>query len=73
MVSMYVKVQQFFRTYMDNEKGSVSLEWIMLGLLGVALVGMVVTSLNDMEGNNTIASAIIDKIAEFVESIGSGE
>ncbi|MGY4689007.1 hypothetical protein [Salibacterium sp. K-3] len=73
MVSMYVKVQQFFRTYMDNEKGSVSLEWIMLGLLGVALVGMVVTSLGNMEGNNTIAEAIVDKIAEFVEGIGSEE
>ncbi|SDH74830.1 hypothetical protein SAMN05192534_110118 [Alteribacillus persepolensis] len=70
MANMYGKAQQWFRKYLDNEKGSVSMEWIMLGLLGVALVGIVVTALGESDGS-TIASAITEKIAEFINGIGS--
>ncbi|SFE74256.1 hypothetical protein [Alteribacillus iranensis] len=71
MLKTYVEARELVRKYLDNEKGSVSMEWIMLGLLGVALVGIVVTALGESDGS-TIASAITSKIAEFINGIGSG-
>ncbi len=69
MLKQYVQLKTMVEKMVNNEKGSVSMEWIMLGLLGVALVGIVVTALGESDGSN-IANAITDKIAEFIESIG---
>lgn len=69
MMKQYVQLKTMVDNFVRNEKGSVSMEWIMLGLLGVALVGIVVTALGESDGSS-IANAITDKIAEFIESIG---
>ncbi|MDQ0337875.1 Flp pilus assembly pilin Flp [Caldalkalibacillus uzonensis] len=69
MLKWYVHFTEKVRTAVDNEKGAVSMEWIMIGLLAVAVVAAIITALEGRSADG-IATAIINKLADFINKIG---
>ncbi|GAA0376137.1 hypothetical protein [Bacillus horti] len=79
MLNIYVKAKamasnlnQRVESLVKNEKGSISLEWIMIGLLGVAIIGVVATWLSESGSGGTLGNAILSKLADLVGNIGGG-
>lgn len=78
MLALYIKMREVMqrglergRQALANERGSISLEWIMIGLLGVAIIGVVATWLSNSGNGGQLGRAILNKLAEMVGNIGS--
>ncbi|WP_100406435.1 hypothetical protein [Bacillus solitudinis] len=63
IIGFYTKVV----SYPQNERGSQSLEWIGIAAVIVILVGTISTV---FAGDNTFATAILNKLKDFVSKIG---
>lgn len=72
-LSLYVKVAEKVKGTVSNERGAVSMEWIMMGLLAVAVIGVVITTLSGSNDDGGIGEAIMGKISEFISQIGQGD
>lgn len=69
LITMFQKVMLTLESRLNNQKGAVSFEWIMLGMLAVAVIGVVALALEDGDGS-TLADAILETLASLVEDIG---
>ncbi|GAK06094.1 hypothetical protein JCM19037_4655 [Geomicrobium sp. JCM 19037] len=70
MKKFYVKARSLYNQRVNNEDGAVSFEWIMLGMLAVAVIGVVIAAL---DGNGDgLATAIMGVLTDLVESISDG-
>jgi hypothetical protein len=57
---------------LKDERGALSLEWIGIGILAMAIIGITVNWLTKQgEGDETIGKAIIKKLADIIGGIGN--
>ncbi|GAK13685.1 hypothetical protein [Geomicrobium sp. JCM 19039] len=74
MKKLYVKAMhqvENVKATLKEEKGALSLEWVALGLLAIVFISVIIGYLAD--NSDGVGSAIVGKLEEFVEQIGSGE
>ena len=70
MLGSYVKVKSAWENYVDNKKGSQSLEWIGIAAVIVIVVGVVSQA---FDGDKQFGKDIVKKFSDMISAIGSGE
>ncbi|MGM7703771.1 hypothetical protein ACSVDE_18850 [Pseudalkalibacillus sp. Hm43] len=68
MKKMYVKMTSALNKYVKNERGAQALEWVALGLVVLAIMGAIASSLQG-GGATDIANAIKEKIAQMISDM----
>lgn len=66
---MVSKVNGVYSRYVKNERGAQALEWVALGLVVLAIMGVIAAGI---EGDTSIGKAIVDQLKNLIEGIGSG-
>lgn len=67
LTRLYVKGSFFVRKYFKNEKGAISLEWLALMMVVLAIMFAIYNAVN-AEGKN-LGTAVVEKIKEFLAQI----
>lgn len=69
LTRLYVKGSFFVRKYFKNEKGAISLEWLALMMVVMAIMAAILAAVNSESGN--LGKTVVDKIKEFLAKIQS--
>lgn len=65
------KMNSVYARYVNNERGAQALEWVALGLVVLAIMGVIAAGI---EGDKSLGQAIITRLKEMIEGLGgSGE
>jgi len=60
------KVNNVYTNYVKNERGAQALEWVALGLVVLAIMGVIAAGI---EGDTSIGKAIVTKLKGLIEGI----
>lgn len=52
--------------YVQNERGAQALEWVALGLVVLAIMGVIATGI---QGDTSLGKAIIGKLSEMISGL----
>jgi hypothetical protein len=57
-----------------EERGALSLEWIGIGILAMAVIGVTVSWLGSkgQSGDSTVGQALLEKLRDIIAAIGKG-
>lgn len=60
------KMNSIYSRYVNNERGAQALEWVALGLVVLAIMGVIAAGL---EGDTSLGRTIITKLKEMIEGL----
>lgn len=60
------KVNSVYLNYVNNERGAQALEWVALGLVVLAIMGVIAAGIS---GDTSLGKAIISKLSEMVSGL----
>lgn len=66
LTRLYASVKSRADHYLNNEKGAQALEWIALGMLVLAIMGAIATT---MEGDTQLGEAVKNSLSNMINSL----
>lgn len=60
------RMNSVYARYVNNERGAQALEWVALGLVVLAIMGVIAAGIN---GDTSLGKAIIDKLKGMIEGL----
>ncbi|MDQ0157128.1 hypothetical protein [Robertmurraya andreesenii] len=60
------KMNETYIRYVNNEKGAQALEWVALGLVVLAIMGVIAAGL---QGDTSLGKSIIKKLKDMIEGL----
>lgn len=62
----WYKMNSVYSRYVNNERGAQALEWVALGLVVLAIMGVIAAGL---KGDTSLGQAIIKKLKDMIEGL----
>lgn len=66
MKKAWYKMNSVYARYVNNERGAQALEWVALGLVVLAIMGVIAAGIN---GDTSLGKSIINKLKEMIQGL----